>query len=68
MATDQKMSAFLRKHGPARDRSMCDFDEPCSDCGGEEDYVDPDSGLCDLCAAVSAALDASKIDASGKVH
>lgn len=34
-----------------------DFDEPCKECGKAEIYVDPDSGLCDVCAAVQRALD-----------
>lgn len=30
---------------------------PCTDCGEASDYVEPDSGLCDLCTAIQRALE-----------
>lgn len=32
-------------------------EDACADCGTDADYVDPDSGLCDLCAAVQRAME-----------
>lgn len=40
-----------RRYGPL------DEDLPCSDCGKQADYVDPDSGLCDLCSAIRRAME-----------